>query len=446
MLKNWTPERVMALALDPSVAKDAKKLAAPPKWETLGRSDQSDKYIWGEIKGSSAKPYQVKIDLTEPAFSCTCPSRKLPCKHSLALLLVAVEHPEQLMQTALPDWMSEWLNKRATRTKKRAQNQAEESRPVDAAAQAKRAQQRTAKVAAGLAELDLWLRDLVRNGLANVQAQSYAFWDQAAARMIDAQSPGLANRLRDLAGIPASGQGWPERLLEQIGLLHLLIEAFGRIDQLSTDTQSDIRMLIGWPVGQEDVLAQSGIHGRWLTVGQSTEKNDNLIARRTWLHCLMPDAQKPFALLLEFAHPSQASVATLVPGALMDAELCFYPGTTQYRALIKMHTAAEPNAALPKGVSIREFIGGYAAALSCNPWLEELPAILGSVIPYRRGDDWLMRDVAGDVLPLEPHFARHWELLALSGGQSITVFGEWNGRFFLPFSAWADHRFVTLTE
>ena len=82
----WTPEQIVALAPDAGSVKAGRELATARKWVSLGRSEQA---VWGECQGSGAKPYQTKIDLSEPAFQCSCPSRKFPCKHALGLLLPA---------------------------------------------------------------------------------------------------------------------------------------------------------------------------------------------------------------------------------------------------------------------------------------------------------------------------------------------------------------------
>ena len=44
--------------------------------------------VWGECQGSAAAPYRTAVDLSGPAYRCSCPSRKFPCKHALALLLL----------------------------------------------------------------------------------------------------------------------------------------------------------------------------------------------------------------------------------------------------------------------------------------------------------------------------------------------------------------------
>src|SRR4051794_6572598 len=85
MTTTWTSEQIMALAPDPGSAKAGKDLGNARKWKTLGRDDRA---AWGECQGSGANPYQTQIDLSEPAFRCSCPSRKFPCKHGLGLFLI----------------------------------------------------------------------------------------------------------------------------------------------------------------------------------------------------------------------------------------------------------------------------------------------------------------------------------------------------------------------
>ena len=68
--------------------------------------------------------------------------------------------------------------------------------PVDEAAQAKRQEKRHQKVLGGISDLEVWMKDLVRNGFLNVPERAYTLFDNMARRMVDAQAPGLAGRLR----------------------------------------------------------------------------------------------------------------------------------------------------------------------------------------------------------------------------------------------------------
>lgn len=54
-------------------------------------------------------------------------------------------------------------------------------------------------VDAGVSELERWLADQVRAGLAAAGRADYRHWDSMAARLVDAKAPGLAGSVRRLA-------------------------------------------------------------------------------------------------------------------------------------------------------------------------------------------------------------------------------------------------------
>src|SRR5574341_2349715 len=109
MISAWTSAQVLTLAPDNASAKAGQALASSHKWTTLGRNERA---LWGECPGSAKEPYQVQIDLSEPAFKGTCPSRKFPCRHALGLFLLFASQPTVLNEQAAPAWVSEWLVKR----------------------------------------------------------------------------------------------------------------------------------------------------------------------------------------------------------------------------------------------------------------------------------------------------------------------------------------------
>jgi hypothetical protein len=90
----------------------------------------------------------------------------------------------------------------------------------------------TPKIIEGLTDLERWLRDSLRQGLAPLQTQPYSYWDGPASRLVDAQAPALAKRVRALASLPQSGAGWPERLLAQLGLLYSVVQGYQRLASL----------------------------------------------------------------------------------------------------------------------------------------------------------------------------------------------------------------------
>ena len=208
----WTVDDVLKLAPDAASAGAARRLSLSAVWSQAGSSGS---LLWGRCQGSAREPYQVTIDLDEPSFRCTCPSRKQPCKHGLGLLLLWADGGGSVADDARPaDFAADWVQRLAARGPGVAGGAGggalggvgrDGGRGAGAApdpeAQARRLAQRIETMSAGIDEFERWLLDLVRQGLASARHQPYAFWDAAAARLVDAQMPGLADRVRALPGL-----------------------------------------------------------------------------------------------------------------------------------------------------------------------------------------------------------------------------------------------------
>ncbi len=417
---------MLALASDASSPRAAAPLAARRSWALTGAADPG--LVWGECLGSAAAPYRTAADLSGPAFRCSCPSRKSPCKHALALLLLW-SGGEVADGDDPPEWVTTWLASRPERTSEPA----EPKSPVDPAAAARRAALREARVASGLTELDRWLCDQVRQGLAVSQRSGYAHWDEIAARMIDAQASGLAERLRALAAVPHSGAGWDGRLLEEYALLRLLATAFRDQDKLPPDLRDTVRTRIGFTIRQADLLAAGPpLRDHWSVLARRDLDQDRIRTRRVWLR---GQRTGRYALVLSFAAAGQSLDDSLAVGTEADADLVFYPAAVPLRALVAARYADGP-AVPPSGTDAARLLAGYATALGRDPWLDTWPAVLRAT-PARRPQPCLS-DPAGDALPLHPGAGDCWPLFALSGGRPLTVAGEWSPRGLWPLTAWDD--------
>lgn len=429
----WTLEQILAIAPDINSAKNAQTLAVRSQWLSLGYNEA---FVWGECQGSDNNIYRSHIDIAEPTFKCTCPSRKLPCKHALALFLLFTSQKDAFTKKISSDIPKQKLELPPQTTKK----------VIDSAAQAKRAEMRYNKVTAGMQDLELWLQDLVRQGLAVAQTQPYSFWDTAFSRLVDAQAPGIARLVRDMGSIAHSGIGWEERLLTQLGRVYLLISGFKRLESLPILVQADIRTQIGWTQNQEELLTSSGVRDRWLILGQRFTEEDKLLSQHNWL---WGEQTQQSALILNFAYGNQPLDNSLIPGSSIDAELVFFESAYPLRSLIKtLHSDANPVENIPGYSSIRDMMQVYAQALARNPFLEQFPVSLKAVTPIF-DDKYNCCGVCDEdeyMLPINKLTAeKGWQLLALSGGYPIDIFGEWNGDRFLPLSIYAD-TFVSLEK
>jgi hypothetical protein len=441
-----TTEQVLALAPDAASVKAGQGLANPAKWVSLGRGGRS---VWGECQGSGKAPYRTQADLSGPAFHCSCPSRKFPCKHGLGLLLLLAGNAARAAEAAAPAWVSEWIAKRDAGAEKKAAKVETETAPADPetaarreAEREKRAAKREDRVRAGIAELQTWLADLTRQGLAHGKQQPAQFFDAMAARMIDAQAPGIARRLREWPGVFASGDDWASRALGEMGGLQWLLHGFARSEALPGGMRASVRNAIGWTVAEQELASVDSVRDRWQVVGQVVEEEDRLRVQRTWL---VGEASRRPALCLSFAAMNQALDVSLVAGTVIDADIVFHPSASPLRALVReRHGEAR---AFAEAAAHPDFAGALdqtSTLLAGDPWLERTPWLVRDCLPLRIDDAWHLRDARGVAVPIARGFVNAWPLFALSGGAPVTVCGEWNGRALLPLSVIAAGRFIPL--
>ena len=449
--------------------------------------------LWGLCAGSGKNPYQVVVDLGGPAYKCSCPSRKFPCKHALGLLLNWA-HGTVPEESAPADFAAAWLADRRARAEK-AEKSVVRTDPADsgspagsgpvagqaaAARQARqRAEQRAERVANGLAELRSWLRDQVLVGLSAAAAgpggraaSARGHADEIAARMIDAQAPGVAGVLRGLSEVPGSGEGWPGRLLGEYAQLQLLARAHQRLGDLPPELAATVRSRIGYPTSRADVLARPAVTDLWAVLGVRDLVDGNVPGRRIWLRGR--DSGR-WAMLLTFAAPGgggrfgaaggwqDPDTARLRPGTELRASLHYYPGQPALRAAAGERQAQPVRAQRPVPAGDADaLLAGYATGLEQDPWLTVWPALLtGTPVPPGagapgvgaprggasgggpQGNRWRLIDRAGAALPLADRESL-WTLLAVSGGHPVTVAGEWHPDGLLPLTVWHGDRAVAL--
>jgi hypothetical protein len=347
---------------------------------------------------------------------------------------VTVE-PAQFQEAEPPQWVADWI----TQQRARAERTAPADRERADADQRKRAERRTQRIRAGMDELERWLADLVRDGLAELPSRPRASFDQMAARLVDAQAPGLGRLVRELAYLPYSGGPWTERLLVVLGRLQLAIEAWRRLDTLDEDLVADLRSHIGITESRERVLATPAVHDTWSVLGRRLFVDERFQSRRTWL---WGETTRRWALLLEFASGMEDLPPQFAPGIRVEADLCFWPGGLPVRALIAESAGERGPVSALDAQPLQEALREFANALARNPWLERQPLTVHGVTPRRAEEQWWLVDPAGAQLPMTP--AHGWRLQAISGGRPMQIVGEWDGFALQPLSALADGELVPL--
>ncbi len=417
--------------------------------------DAENRLLWGACQGSGASAYRVAVEISDLGAKCSCPSRKFPCKHAIALMWWHADDPGRFTEAEIPDWVNEWQGRRR-RTAPDGGNDApgpkksakaaladEPAKPKDEArskAQKERSRKaREKSIRASLDELDLWINDQVDRGFGAFAAQANEQCRLLAKRLVDAKAGGLASLVDDL---PSLYFRTPEAerfdvLLERLGGLHLLAEAYRRQHALSDALRAEVRTRVGWTMTRDELFASpdaTRVKGRWTVLATRYESQaDRLVRFETYLASAADSKSPTTALLLDFVPASSASASgpSLEPGSELDAELVFYPSATPLRAQIESQANVAPASAAPSPAqSLGEALAGFDGLLAVNPWLDNWP-IAFSNVEIRQDGSGRCWAVDGDAaVPVGGEAAD-----ALMGFEGLELYGTFDGRELNPLAA-----------
>ncbi len=458
-MTRWSPEQVEAIAPTPAALSAARPLTTVAKWGGLGADERA---VWGSCRGSGAEPYDTMVDHVGVVSRCTCPSRRHPCKHVLALLLLWV-HGDVPEATA-PSRVISWIDAREAAVLRRGTESGSRSPAPDASSGSlpsdagdtpesvpptpgskgpepdrdRARDERVERMYAGLTELDRWLDDRMRTGLADPALAKYSTWDDLAARLVDAQAGSLANRIRRLAGLVGASPDWHSDVLAELGLLHLLSQAGRRLGSLPGPLADAVATTVGWQVRQADVLGGVPDTDRWVVAARSDTREDRIEVRRHWLR---GTASGRWALVLSFAAYRQSLDTSLTVGTAIDADLHRYPGPA-LRALVgeRHGDALEP--ARPPAVDVVAACGEVGTMLAAEPWLDRVPFTVTAAIADV-GTGFALAD-AGGTLPVIAQGRSLATLLAVAGGGVVDVTCEWTPHGVVPLTVHLADRSIDI--
>jgi hypothetical protein len=425
-------------------------------WVGLGADDRA---VWGSCRGSGAEPYDTMVDHVGVVARCSCPSRRHPCKHALALLLLWCNG--DVAESTAPAPVAAWLAHRQAADARRRDDAAtpastNESTPTRAPTpdievdvqppddggempdRDRARDERVERMYAGLTELDRWLDDRMRTGLADPALAKYATWDELAARLVDAQAGSLANRIRRLAGLVGASPDWHSDVLAELGLLHLLAQAGRRLGSLPGPLADAVATTVGWSVRQADVLAGVPDTDTWVVAGRSDIREDRIEVRRHWLRGVTSGR---WALVLSFAAYRQSLDTSLSVGTAIEADLHRYPGPA-LRALIGARHGEPIEPARPPLVGIAGACDEIGKLLAAEPWLDRVPFTATASIAVD-ASNFALTDADG-TLPLITAGRPLATLLAVAGGAPVDVTCEWTPHGVVPLTVHLDDRAIDI--
>ena len=427
----------LKLAPDTATADRAKKLINTKFWRTLAGNPS---IIWGECKSNGLTYYKVAFQKKTQSFKCNCASRKSPCKHALALSVLLVDQPNEFVVTEeIPVWVMDWLNKGAPNGKITSP----EEEQAKTALRQKNYSKRLAQMVAGLDELENWLLDTLRQGIAALEQQPYAFWKEMAARMYDAKLGAIGKRIKGIPVLIGMDDIWPEKVLIELTAFYLLIRGLRKMEELPLNIQQDLLAVAGVSTRKEELFQYGQIvKDTWMVLGIVEGVEDNLNFRRTWV---LGYETKRYGLILDYAFGNAAYAANYSAGIVFVGKVVFYPSNAPLRVAVKDKQILDRNIKRLIGFpSFPAFLEFYASNLAANPWQLSFPCSIENVTPILENGILYLIDQEQNRISVFNEEHSKWKLLAASGGYPINVFGEWSGDCLLLFSLTINQNYIPL--
>ncbi len=437
-IMEWTNEQIMAMAPDTATANRGKSLSSPTKWLEFYKGEN---VLWGKCKGSGKNPYLAAIDLNGPAFKCSCPSRKFPCKHGLGLMMIYVENASSFSPSEqIPESISTWLNKR--KQKNTPENKSSAPSPEKEAAKANRFEKRKKLMASGIDDLQNWILDMIRTGLASISAD-HQLWESMAMRMVDAKMSGIARRIREIALLFRQNPDAYEEVLFALSDLYLITKSFYKIDDLNENLQRDIYAYLGVNTPSSEVLQSIPIQDEYWVLSIEESKNiDNALMRKTWLRGIHKNR---FALIVEYDYTNAGFSFHWQLGRIYQADMYFFPRTIPLRAIAGQTTLTTKKIEDIKGINnFIDFKNKYQNYLAQQPWLSNIPELFLQVSPIKIEKRFYLLDQYQQTIALENDELKNWKAIAVSGGHPLDIFGEWDGRHFKIKTIIHNNRLINL--
>ena len=449
-MTTFTEQQIETLAPDISSLKAGKGLSNAAGWL---EKNVNERVLWGEIKGSGSKPYRTQIDLLSIAFKCSCPSFKFPCKHGIGLMLAFSKQQDAFTKTdSEPDWVKEWMDKRLQKVEKKADEpvgKTPEAEEKSEQAKIKRQNERLAQVEAGVAELELWLKDLVRTGFIQLPNKDHRFFEQTAARMVDAKATGLAGRVRALRDLNyIQNNDWQAQALQIVAEIYLLIEAFKNSEKLSPNWQQTLKNLIGWSQSPKELLQNADaekVKDIWVVLGQLQEESEGITIQRNWL---WGSETGKTALILNFGTPFSPLENTVLPGSTIEAELVFFPSVQPHRAVLSLQKGFQESLTEKPDLN-KNWVEVYekkGILLTENPFMNDPVFLVENMSLVLENQKPILCDSEGYFQTTSPLWNENkmLTLFAVAGNSPQNMAGVFRRDGFLPLGIFEGNKYVML--
>ena len=327
ILVKFTPQQIDTLAPDAPSIKAGQKIFTKTAWMV----ERSERAIWTQIQGSGKNPYYTQIDNINTAFKCSCPSRKFPCKHGLALgYYLASTKFETITLKDEPEWVKEWIDKRSSKEADKTPAKPKSQESIE-----KTVNRKWENAIKDIEYLEMWLEDTINQGLLDFPDKDYYHFSKIKKSFVDKKLSGINRFFSMLETIDYEEETWKEEVLTILSSLHLLVKCIKNHNNLEKKFKQELSFLLGWSVPQKELLASktaTQVDDVWFIVGVQKWEEEKMTARKVHLYGITSNKT---AYILEFSFGGSFTTFYTI-GSPIEAKLLFFEGVLEQRAIVKV--------------------------------------------------------------------------------------------------------------
>ncbi len=437
---DWTREQVDNLAPDaPSIKAGGKVFA-----KGIGNVCCSSRAIWVEIQGSGKKPYFTQLDREDIAFKCSCPSRKFPCKHGLALgYHLSSFGEDSVTDMDEPIWVSEWIDKRRTKSTATV-SKVVSKKSIEK--KEKNKQNRWVDASSDIEYIERWLQDSIKKGLLDFPNKRPSDWDKITKAMVDKKLTGINIYIRQLSIIDYSSF-WEDEVLRILRKLHLLVKTIRSHESLDSEFKSQLAQSLGWYQTKQELLDDDTtevIDDIWIVLKVDYQEDDNLKSRKVYLYGC---SSNRWAYILDFSFAGRGFGDVYIQENYIQAKLAFYGGIIKQRAVLKVRgqNSDRYEGELDSFVSLKEANIAYQYQKMAYPFIFDMPQHHRDISIVDVDGSYILVDIDENTMPIVGFdFELYSHILAHTKGEKFDAFFLRNEKSIEMLAIIKDRRIITL--
>lgn len=190
-----TKEYIEQQAPDLATVKNAVSLCKKNSFIMQSKTENEDLFF-AECKGSGKSIYKVSVDFSvenKPVFRCSCPSRKLPCKHSIGILQ-DIFNGTTYEIAEIPQDILVKREKAVKRQEKKLEDNVSKPKKVNKSAKLKKMK----KQLEGLDIGEKLVNDILEKGISTIDAQATSIYTEILKEFGNCYLTGLQEYMQEL--------------------------------------------------------------------------------------------------------------------------------------------------------------------------------------------------------------------------------------------------------